>query len=563
MRLLHFNALGKPVLTDFYGKTIPPYAILSHRWTDSEVLIKDIRDGTYGTKEQGNRKLEFYAHKAAHDDLHKWFTRGWTLQELIAPVSVEFFSVKGHRIGDKASLSQLLHDITSIPLSALHNDPLDKFSISKRRRWVNGRKTKEEEDIVYCLFRILGVSMPTAYGEGKESAVIRLQTELEEASDVPSIIPFAQNPRFVGREEQLAELEAKLFTNEQTTTTAIAIVGPGGTGKSQLALEIAHRMKRNSKNCSVFWINATDTDSLYHSCARVAQKLNITGWDDAQVDMKKLAKRCVEDISTRQCLLIFDNIEKTALLSSELSTTEAANPVADFLPQGKLCSIIFTTKDSDTAQALAPQNLIEMRALTPDTALRMLQIRLARPLSTTEQEVAQCLLRELSYLPLAIIQAIACISASGMTLQEYRLQLDGFKGPALEDSDDSSKGELQESNRRDPIAATLYLSVGQLFHRHELAEQYLCVAACLDRKDISLDILEANLTRKREDAIRILDKYALIIRRPADSALDLHRPVYQALRNLLQREEKLEEDVLRLYVLTEDIGRQKSYKSKW
>lgn len=152
--------------------------------------------------------------------------------------------------------------------------------------------------------------MPTAYGEGKESAAIRLQTELEEASDVPSIIPFAQKPRFVGREEQLAELEAKLFTNEQTTTTAIAIVGPGGTGKSQLALEIAHRMKRNSKNCSVFWMNATDTDSLYHSYARVAQKLNITGWDDAQVDMKKLAKRCVEDISTRQCLLIFDNIEK-------------------------------------------------------------------------------------------------------------------------------------------------------------------------------------------------------------------------------------------------------------
>jgi hypothetical protein len=45
-----------------------------------------------------------------------WFTRGWTLQELIAPVSVEFFSCEGHGLGDEASLDELLHDITSIPL---------------------------------------------------------------------------------------------------------------------------------------------------------------------------------------------------------------------------------------------------------------------------------------------------------------------------------------------------------------------------------------------------------------------------------------------------------------
>jgi len=73
--------------------------------------------------------------------------------------------------------------------------------------------------------------MPTTYGEGQESARRRLQAEVEAASNAPSIIPFSQNLRFVGRESQLAELEAKLFSNDQTTTT-LAIVGPGGTGKS-------------------------------------------------------------------------------------------------------------------------------------------------------------------------------------------------------------------------------------------------------------------------------------------------------------------------------------------
>jgi hypothetical protein len=324
MRLLYSDALGRPVLTDFRGKTIPPYAILSHRWSDSEILIEDIWNGTYKKKEEGYRKLRFCANQAAQDELQyfwidtccidrwnnnerskainsmfqwykdaarcyvflsdvlgstetalaqrsdwkasfrasAWFTRGWTLQELIAPVLVEFFSYEGRCIGNKASLDQLLHDITGIPLAALRNCPLNDFNTSERRRWVENRRTKEEEDIVYCLLGILGVSMPTAYGEGQEGAQRRLQDELEGASNAPSIIPFSQNHRFVGQELQLAELEAKLFSNEYTTTT-LAIVGPGGTGKSQLALEVAHRTRQNNKSCLVFWVDASDKDSLY------------------------------------------------------------------------------------------------------------------------------------------------------------------------------------------------------------------------------------------------------------------------------------------------------------
>ncbi|KAI0568476.1 CDC6 Cdc6-related protein AAA superfamily ATPase, partial [Pyrenophora tritici-repentis] len=323
-----------------------------------------------------------------------WFTRGWTLQELIAPVSVEFFSRERRRIGDKNSLDQLIHDITNIPLAALRNRPLHEFNTSERRRWVENRRTKEEEDIVYCLLGILGVSMPTAYGEGQESARSRLQAELEETNNAPSIIQFSQNPRFVGRESQLAELEAKLFSNEHTTTT-LAIVGPGGTGKTQLALEVAHRTRQKNKNCSVLWMDASDKVSLYQSYASVAQKLNIAGWDDDQADIKQLVKRCVVEIGARHCLLIFDNTEHITLRSSGSSTTEAAD-LANCLPQSKLCSVIFTTTNTNTAQALAPQNIISLRELTLDAALKMLQVRLARSLANTEQQEAEHLLRALS-----------------------------------------------------------------------------------------------------------------------------------------------------------------------
>jgi hypothetical protein len=72
--------------------------------------------------------------------------------------------------------------------------------------------------------------MPVSYGEGKEKAFGRLLAEVGEANSAPSIIPFSENNRFVGRESQLAELEAKLYSDKQTTT--FAIVRPGGTGKS-------------------------------------------------------------------------------------------------------------------------------------------------------------------------------------------------------------------------------------------------------------------------------------------------------------------------------------------
>jgi hypothetical protein len=64
----------------------------------------------------------------------RWFTRGWTLQELLAPTSVVFFSKEGSRLGDKVSLKQQVHEITRIPVSALLGSPLSQFSVDAKSR---------------------------------------------------------------------------------------------------------------------------------------------------------------------------------------------------------------------------------------------------------------------------------------------------------------------------------------------------------------------------------------------------------------------------------------------
>jgi tetratricopeptide (TPR) repeat protein len=629
MRLLHFDVLGRLILTDFRGKPIPPYAILSHRWSGSEILIEDILNENYKEKEEGYQKLRFCAEQAAQDGLQyfwigtccidrwdnnersnainsmfqwyknavrcyvflsdvsaststststgsvlrrdwnvslrrsKWFTCGWTLQELIAPASVEFFSCEGQRIGDKTSLDQLLHSITGIPLAALRNCPLNQFSTSERMRWVSGRETTEIEDMVYCLLGLLGVSMPATYGEGRESALERLQAEVEGAGRAPSIIPFARNKSFVVREPQLAELEAKLFSNTQTTST-LAIVGPGGTGKSQLALEVAYRTLEKQKHCSVFWVDASDKDSLGRSYTSVAQKLGVPGYDGDQVDIEQIVKRCIAKLSMRQCLLIFDNVEGTTVQHAGSSTAEAAD-LSDFLPHSKLCSVIFTTIENDTAKTLAQQDVVALRELTSDMALRMLQSRLKTPLSNAEQPGAIRLLRELSHLPLAVSQAAACINASNMTVQQYQAQLHEHNQAALKHSNDLYKGEQEESSLRKAVAATLSLSIGQVQQSNAIAVEQLYFAACVDRKDIPLDLLKAASPQARVDAIMILDRYALVTRRPAESAFDVHRLVHQALREQLQLQGQLYEYTQRtvMQLLQVFPNSNHSNRSKW
>ena len=118
---------------------------------------------------------------------------------------------------------------------------------------------------------------------------------------------------------------------------------------------------------------------------------------------------------------------------------------------------------------------------------------------------------------------------------------------------------------QDPVATVLFLSIDQISCNYAFATDSLFLAACVDRKDISIDLLGASSTQAREDAIRILDKYALITRRPAESALDVHRLVHQALRKRLQVQRRLIQWTRRaitqlLWVFPDDDH---SNRSKW
>jgi hypothetical protein len=121
----------------------------------------------------------------------KWFTRGWTLQELLAPETVEFFSSDGIRLGDKTSLTGEIHRATGIAVDALRGSPLSDFSVSERMDWAAKRKATRKEVEAYSLLGIFDICMPLIYGE-RERALIRLREHIERSLQGMSIASFLQ-----------------------------------------------------------------------------------------------------------------------------------------------------------------------------------------------------------------------------------------------------------------------------------------------------------------------------------------------------------------------------------
>lgn len=155
----------------------------------------------------------------------RWFTRGWTLQELLAPTCVEFYSSQGKELGTKISMAEEIHEITGISIQALQGSALSAFSVDERMSWAKGRKTKREEDAVYSLLGIFDIHMPLIYGEGREKAFVRLQREIEQSRGGQ---PNRQQNAKSGVKDQADSYNGPVFNGP--ITGRYVIPGPHVTG---------------------------------------------------------------------------------------------------------------------------------------------------------------------------------------------------------------------------------------------------------------------------------------------------------------------------------------------
>ncbi|KAK0631294.1 hypothetical protein B0T14DRAFT_532125 [Immersiella caudata] len=122
----------------------------------------------------------------------RWFTRGWTLQELIAPADVVFYNADWDSLGTKMELINHLSAITGINQSVLHDiEALHFLPVCKKMAWAASRQTTRIEDLAYCLLGIFDISMPMLYGEG-DKAFIRLQEEIARSTNDLTLFAWTQ-----------------------------------------------------------------------------------------------------------------------------------------------------------------------------------------------------------------------------------------------------------------------------------------------------------------------------------------------------------------------------------
>jgi hypothetical protein len=129
------------------------------------VYLADVSILTFGTNDNSDLLSWESAFRQS-----TWFTRGWTLQELIAPASVQLFSQKWEELGSRQSPERQICEITGIPAKALQGSPLSGFSVPERMSWARKRRTARGVDRAYSLLGIFNVYMPLIYGEGEENA---------------------------------------------------------------------------------------------------------------------------------------------------------------------------------------------------------------------------------------------------------------------------------------------------------------------------------------------------------------------------------------------------------
>lgn len=250
MRLINVRTME---LCEFFGAEIPGYAILSHTWNDGEVTYQHWQDLRVASQRAGFSKIKGACLKAQSYDIEwlwvdtncidktssaelmeainsmfrwyakaeicfaylsdvataelstadllskfgssRWFTRGWTLQELLAPHNLIFYAADWSQIGSKdSSLADEIYNITGIDQDFLTGEEsIVKASIAKKMSWVAKRRTTREEDIAYCMLGLFDINMPLLYGEGMK-AFTRLQEEIIKVSNDHTIFCWSWIP---------------------------------------------------------------------------------------------------------------------------------------------------------------------------------------------------------------------------------------------------------------------------------------------------------------------------------------------------------------------------------
>ncbi|KAE8411715.1 hypothetical protein BDV36DRAFT_77864 [Aspergillus pseudocaelatus] len=341
-------------------------------------------------------------------------------------------------------------------------------------------------------------------------------------------VPFRRNPLFVSRSAEIAKLD-DILSND-SAPSQVAIVGLGGVGKTQIALEYAYILRERHPDCAIFWIPATNAESMLEAYLQIAKELQIPNVGNETKSIQNIVQHRLSQESSGKWLLVLDNADDISFWAEKSKDTAGS-----ILPKSKHGSVLFTTRSYKTAVELVGRNIVTVKAMNSALAKNLLgNILIDRSLLADERATAE-LLQKLTYLPLAIVQAAAFINKNQMTLSEYISLHDSTEESTIDALSQNFEDEGRYEDGKNSIAATWLISFEQIQASDTLAAEYLSLMACVDSKNIPQLFLSLTQSATRSaDALGTLRAFSFITNHENSQLLDIHRLVHLAMRNWLR-----------------------------
>ncbi|KAL8369253.1 hypothetical protein RB599_010536 [Gaeumannomyces hyphopodioides] len=383
--------------------------------------------------------------------------------------------------------------------------------------------------------RLIGKFVDEFLGRGKASMAGPEGVSL----DTHYYIPLLKNTYFVGRAEILGKLEEKLFGED--SPPRVALVGLGGIGKTQVALQLAYSTQGNKSGWSVFWVPALSMASFEQACVDIIGKLRVPFGEGEGA--KDTFRRHFSSATAGKWLLIVDNADDRDTLLGQGNK----GGINDYLPQSSGGRILFTIRSRKVATSVARNNIVDLSEMNRGEAREFLKKSLVETNLPPENTINE-FLKELAHLPLAITQAAAYMNENQVSIAEYlrifrNTDRDKIELLAAEFTDNTRYKETQNV-----VATTWIISFEQIHKINADAAKLLTFAACVEPKAIPRSMLPSVGTEQRmTGALGLLCGYAFLGKRGDGGIFDMHSLVHLAIREWVKGKgdmEKTMEDAL-------------------
>ncbi|RAR09054.1 kinesin light chain 2 [Stemphylium lycopersici] len=324
-------------------------------------------------------------------------------------------------------------------------------------------------------------------------------------------IPFLKNRHFVGRRDELAKLRQRLLVEQDCQK--MSIVGLGGMGKTQVALQFAFEVKEAQPEWSIFWVPAMSIESFEQACAEIVQMLHIPQSADKE-DAKELVKQYLSSAQARRWLLVVDNADDPNILFG----SKKSGGIVDYLPESEGGVTVYTTRTLKIAVSLTHGDVLELDAMDRRDATDFLSRSLVQKDLLINQATTNKLLDELTYLPLAIAQAAAYLNMNRMTITRYLWLLHNTEQDLVGLMSEEFRDDTRYKGSANAVATTWTVSFSQLRERDAVAADLLSFMSCVEWKAIPRSLLpEAQSEGEMEKAIGTLCGYSFLVRRDSDN----------------------------------------------